>query len=88
MLYIGGGIIASITAGRKCLPHQWKNANIILTYKLKGDRAECDNSRAISILYAAGIVLAKIMLTRLLEHVVDLGLSESQWGLAAWTQHN
>ena len=25
----------------KCLPQQWKNANIILVYKQKGDRAEC-----------------------------------------------
>ena len=25
----------------KCLPQQWKNANIILAYKQKGDRTEC-----------------------------------------------
>ena len=56
----------------KCLPQQWKNANIILVYKQKGDRAECGNSRGISLLSVAGNVLAKIMLTCLLEHVVDL----------------
>ena len=61
-----------------CLPQQWKNANIILVHKQKGDRAECGNGRGISLLSVAGNVLAKIMLTRLLEHVVDLVLHESQ----------
>ena len=64
----------------KCLPQQWKNANIILVHKQKSDRAECGNSRGISILSVAGKVLAKIMLTRLLEHVADLVLPESQCG--------
>ena len=64
----------------KCLPQRWNNANIILVYKQKGDRAECGNSRGISILSVAGKVLAKIMLTCLLEHVVDLVLPESQCG--------
>ena len=64
----------------KCLPQQWKNANIILVHKQKGDRAECGNSRGISLLSVSGKVLAKIMLTRLLEHVVDLALPESQCG--------
>ena len=64
----------------KCLPLQWKNVNIILVHKQKGDRAECGNSRGISLLSVAGKVLAKIMLTRLLEHVVDLVLPESQCG--------
>ena len=64
----------------KCLPQQWKNANIILVYKQNGDRADCGNSRGISLLSVAGKVLAKIMLTRLLQHVVDLVLPESQCG--------
>ena len=45
-----------------------------------GDRAECGNSRGISLLSVAGKVLAKVMLTRLLEHVVELVLPESQCG--------
>ena len=53
----------------KCLPQQCKNV-----YKQIGDRAECGNSRGISLLSVAGKVLAKIMLTRLLEHVGDLVL--------------
>ena len=64
----------------KCHPKQWKNANIILVHKQKSDRTECGNSRGISLLSVAGKVLAKIMLTRLLEHVVDLVLPESQCG--------
>ena len=47
-------------------------------YKQNGNRAECGNSRGISLLSVAGKVLAKIMPTRLLEHVVDLVLPESQ----------
>ena len=62
----------------KCLQQQWKNGIIILAYKQKGDRAGCDNSRGISLISVAGKVLAKIMLTRLLEHMVDLVLPESQ----------
>ena len=62
-----------------CLQQQWKIANINLVYKQRGDRAECGNSRGISILSVAGNVLAKIMFTRLLEHVVDLVLPESQY---------
>ena len=64
----------------KCHPQQWKNANIILEYKQKVIRAECGNSRGISLLSVAGKVLAKIMLTRHLEHVVDLVLSKSHCG--------
>ena len=64
----------------KCLPQQWENANIILLHMQTGDRAECGNSSGISLLSVAGKVLAKIMLTRLLEHVVDLVLPESQCG--------
>ena len=64
----------------KCLPQQWKNANIIVAYKQMGDRIEYCSSRGISLLSVAGKVLANIMLTRLLEHVVDLVLPESQCG--------
>ena len=62
----------------KCLPQQWKNANIILVHKQNGDWAECGNSCGISLLSVAGKVLAKIMLTRLLAYVVDLVSLESQ----------
>ena len=61
----------------KCLTQQWKNANIILVNKQNGDRAECGNGRGIFIHSVAGKVLAKIMLKRLREHVVDLVMPES-----------
>ena len=64
----------------KCLPQQWKNCKIILVHMQKGDLAECGNSRGISLLSVAGKVLANIMLTHLLEHIVDLVLPESQCG--------
>ena len=64
----------------KCIPQQLEKANIILAYKQRGDRAECGNSRGISLLSVAGKVLAMIMLTRLLEHVIDLVLPESYCG--------
>ena len=64
----------------KCLPQQWRNANIILVYKLNGDGAECGNTRGISLLTVADKVLAKIMLTRLHEHFEDPVLPESQFG--------
>ena len=64
----------------KCLPQQWKNANIILVCKQKSNRTECGNSRGIRLLSVAGRVLAKIMLTSLLFHVVDLVLPESLCG--------
>jgi len=62
------------------LPQQWKDANIVTIYKRKGDRAECGNSRGISLLSAAGKVLARVMLRRLLTHVVDIVVPESQCG--------
>ena len=56
------------------------DANIVSIYKKKGDCANCDNSRGISVLSAAGKVLARIMLVRLLDHVTEEVLPESQCG--------
>ena len=61
-------------------PTAMENANIVLVHKQKVDRAEYGNSRGISLLSVADNVLAKIMLTRLLKHMVDLVLPESQCG--------
>ena len=47
---------------------------------LKGDKALCGNSRGISLLSVAGKVLARVMLRRLLTHVVDIVMPESQSG--------
>ena len=56
--------------------------------KQKGDRVECGNSHGISLLSVAGKVLAKIMLTRHLEHVADLVLPESQCGFRCGRRTN
>ena len=71
----------SLTAGPLNVSHSnEKMQNIILVYKQNVDRAKRGNSRGISLLPVAGNVLAKIKLNRLLEHVVDLVLPESQCG--------
>lgn len=62
------------------IPERWKNANIISIYKRKGDRSECGNSRGISLLDVAGKVLARIILHRLLVHISERILPESQCG--------
>jgi len=62
------------------LPTQWKDANIIMIYKKKGDRAICGNSRGISLLFVTGKLLACVMLICLLTYVVDTVVPESQCG--------
>ncbi|XP_041934160.1 uncharacterized protein LOC121696990 [Alosa sapidissima] len=62
------------------VPQDWKDANIIILYKQKGDRADCGNSRGISLLSTAGKVLAKIMLSQLVEYISELTLPETQCG--------
>ena len=64
----------------KQLPQQWKDANIVTIFKRKGDKTLCDNYRGISLLSVAGKVLARVMLYRLLNHVVDVVVPESQCG--------
>ena len=81
VLYTEGCIILPMTAGRITVSYSnGLNANIILVYKQKVDRAECGNCRGVSIFSVTGKVLAEIMLTRLLEHAVDLVLPESECG--------
>jgi len=58
-------------------------------YKRKGDRSICDNHRGISLLSIPGIILARVMLSRLAKHVKDCDiLPESQWGISQWSRHN
>lgn len=64
------------TSGK--IPPQWKDVNIISIYKRKGDKADCSNSRGISLLSTAGKVLARVMLSRLLSNVADVILPEYQ----------
>jgi len=62
------------------LPTQWKDANIMMIYKKKGDRAICGNSRGISLLSVAGKLLARVMLIRLVTYVIDTVVPEYQCG--------
>ncbi len=52
----------------------------MVIYKQKGDRAVCGNSRGISLFSIAGKVLAKIMLSRLVEHISEAVLPKTQCG--------
>ncbi len=62
------------------VPQQWKDSKIVTIYKNKGDKTVCGNSRGISLLAVAGKVLTKIMLKRLISHIAEESLPESQCG--------
>ncbi|XP_076030408.1 uncharacterized protein LOC143018707 [Oratosquilla oratoria] len=61
-----------------CCPQQWKDADIISIFNKKGDRAVCGNSTGISLLATSGKVLTRILLFRLLDHIAEEVLLESQ----------
>ncbi len=62
------------------IPQQWRDANIAVIYKNKGDKAICGNSRGISLLSVGGKVLSKVMLQRLINNITESMLPESQCG--------
>ena len=62
------------------LPQELRDANIIHLFKNKGDKAVCDNHRGISLLSIPGKILARILLNRISEHLLDSVVSESQCG--------
>ena len=62
------------------IPQAWKDSLIITLYKNKGDKADCGNSRGISLLSVAGKVLAKILLKRLIKHISEDLMPETQCG--------
>ena len=61
------------------LPDVLRDANIITIYKNKGDRADCNNFRGISLLSLAGKIFARTILPRL-QILADRILPESQCG--------
>jgi len=73
----------SLVWQQESIPQQWKDANLVTIYKNKGDRSICGNSRGISLLSAAGKVLAKVMLHRLVNAISENLLPESQSGFRA-----
>ena len=64
---------------RQTLPQDFKDALIVMIYKKKGDRRDCDNHHGIFSLSIAGKVLAKIMLNRM-KTISEQLLPESQCG--------
>ena len=62
------------------LPQDFKDASIIHLYKRKGNRQACDNHRGISLLSIAGKILARVLLNRLIDHLEQGLLPESQCG--------
>ena len=65
------------------LPQDFKDATIVHIYKRKGNRQSCDNHRGISLLSIAGKILARVLLNRLLKHLEQGHLPESQCGFRA-----
>ena len=64
---------------RQALPQDLKDALIIMIYKRKGHRRNCDNHWGMSLLSFTGKVLAKIMLNRL-NTISEQLLPETQCG--------
>lgn len=64
----------------EAVPKEFKDTIIINLYKRKGKRQDCDNHRGISILSVAGKILARILLNRLIVHLDQGLLPESQCG--------
>ena len=65
------------------VPQDFKDAMIHHLYKNKGNRKVCDNHRGISLLSIAGKILARLILNRVIKHVVDDIYPESQCGFRA-----
>ena len=66
---------------KEAIPQEFKDATIIHLFKRKGNPQVCDNHRGITFLSFAGKILARVLLTRLNEHLEQSGLlPESQCG--------
>ena len=62
------------------VPQEFKDASIVHLYKPKGNKHRCDNHRGILPLSIAGKILARVILTRIILHLVDSVYPESQYG--------
>ena len=62
------------------IPKTWVDPTIIPIYKHKGDKRDCNNSRGLFLLAVAGKILARIMLARLVKHISEPILSDTQCG--------
>ena len=55
----------------EAVPREFRDANIVHLYKLKGNRFSCDNHRGISLLATAGKILGRVMLNRINDILAD-----------------
>ena len=62
------------------VPQDYKDASIKHLFKNKGKKIVCDNSRGISLLCVAGKILARVILNRIIVHLIDDIYPESQCG--------
>ena len=62
------------------VPQDLKDAVIVTIYKKKGNRADCGNSRGISLLSIIGKVIASILLQRLLTQLTEIVTPNTQYG--------
>lgn len=62
------------------IPQQWRDANIVTIYQNKDDKTICGNRKGISLHAVTEKVLAKVMLQRLINHITETMLPESQCG--------
>ena len=63
---------------KETLPQAFKDATIVHIYKRKRNKRTRDNHRGISLLSIAGKILARVLLNRLLKHLEQDHLPESQ----------
>ena len=70
----------NIMLHQESIPQEFKDASLVHLYKRKGNRRCCDNHRGISLLAIAGKILARVLLNRLLNHLEQDLLPESQCG--------
>ena len=62
------------------VPQEFKDASCVHLYKKKDNRLCCDHHRGISLLLTAGRILARVLLNRLLVHLGECLVPESQCG--------
>ena len=60
------------------IPSQWKDSNVNAMYKRKGEKTQCGKSRGISLLSFGSKIDACLLLLRLIQHVSEKVLPESQ----------
>ena len=62
------------------IPQDWINGILVILYKSKGDKSNCDNYRGITLLESVGKILARLLLNRLQKFICNDIIPESQSG--------